>query len=179
MVNRKKCLASLFLATVLGLSVSAWAGEKLAFQTKIIKTLNSGSQTFVTCTSVSLTAPSNGVVVVTASGMALFDSRFSDLTLTLRTKPAARGPWVFSLSPGAELVQAFTVRYVFPVTAGTPRTFFLNAISANGPGGIISVETGSITAEFYSNANVQASPALTPQAPGGSAGSSDGRSNAP
>ena len=155
MSNLRRILGVVLVTLLLNLPLVASAGEQMAFAQKVLKSIRSGTSHFKTCASVSFNPPADGFVVVTASGMALFDSRFSDLTLTLVRSPATRGPWVFTLTPGAELSQAFAVRFVFPVSAGVKRTYFLNGVSANGPGGTIDVQTGSMTVEFYASANVQ------------------------
>jgi hypothetical protein len=176
MHNLRKTLGVLLAILLVSAPLAASAAEQMAFAQKFIKSVRSGVAQFKTCASVSLLAPADGFVVVTASGMALFDSRFSDLTLTLKKKPASEGPWVFTSTPGNELTQSFTVRFVFPVSAGDNPTFFLNGVSANGPGGNIRVETGSMTAEFYTSANVQSE---APNGADNAPASKDGRTNAP
>jgi hypothetical protein len=176
MINRKQCLATLLLGVAVSIALPALAAEQLAYQQKVIKKVRSGARSYVTCASVNFTPPQDGAVVVTASGMAVFDAAFSDLTLSLKTAPASKGPWVYSLTPGEGLLQGYTVRYVFSVTGNKPYTFYLNGTSANGPGKNILVETGSITAEFYSNSDVQAG---ATRAAAAASGAADGRSNAP
>ena len=175
MRNLRKILIIVFVIMLLNVPLVASAGEQMAFAQKFFRSIHSGSTPFKKCASVTFKAPADGFVVVTASGMALFDSDRSDLSLTLHKKAATRGPWVFTVNPGDQLAQAFTVRFVFPVTSGSNPTFFLNGASANGPGGVIDVQTGSITVEFYASANVQgATTGGTASAPS----SNDLRSNA-
>jgi hypothetical protein len=100
-------------------------------------------------------APRAGFVVVTASGMAYFNSFSpSSLILTLGRNPAAVGTWKHTLSPGVTPYQSYSVQAVFRVQAG-PQTFHLNAASCEGDGRVIGVQTGSLTAEFYPNGSVQ------------------------
>ena len=137
-------------------SLHSHAADKMAFRQEIIRNVRSGAQTWANCGSVTIVPPAKGYVVVTASGMAFFDTDFSDLSLTLATKSARRGSWVYGVTPGFQLVQNYTVRSVFAVKKDRSYTFYLNGISANGPGRHISVQTGSITAEFYKGSNVHA-----------------------
>jgi hypothetical protein len=155
MRNLRRALGTVFTILLMSMPLTALAGEQMAFKQKIIKSVQSGAFRYVTCASVDFHAPETGYVVVTASGMALFDSKFSDLTLSLKKSPAGAGPWLFTLTPGLGLTQSFTIRYVFSVTGGDDYTFYLNGTSVNGPGRNIRVETGSITAEFYPSGNVQ------------------------
>jgi len=176
MLNRKKWLAALLVVAAVLVTLPALAAEQLSYQQKFVKKVRSGARSYVTCASVNFTPPQDGAVVVTASGMAVFDAVFSDLTLTLKTAPASKGPWVYTLTPGEGLLQGYTVRYVFSVAGGKSYTFYLNGTSANGPGKNILVETGSITAEFYTNTDVQLGATRAAPTAGGAA---DGRSNAP
>ena len=88
--------------------------------------------------------------------MAWFNNRCVSptLTLTLATTSALNGPWIFTLSPGRQPYQTYTVRMVFSVDAGE-NTFYLNAQSNNGNGSSIGVQTGSLTAEWYPAGDVQ------------------------
>jgi hypothetical protein len=176
MRNLKKILGVLLVIILVNVPLVASAGEQMVFAEKFVKSIRSGRTPFRKLAPVKFNVPADGFVVVTASGMALFDSDLSDLTLTLHKKAATRGPWVYTVNPGVQLSQAFTVRHVFPVSAGGNPTFFLNGASANGPGGFIDIQTGSITVEFYASANVQsAAPGNSVNAPS----SKDLRSNAP
>jgi hypothetical protein len=169
-------LGILLVLMLVNVPLVASAGEQMVFAEKFLKSIRSGTTPFRTLASVRFNVPADGFVVVTASGMALFDSDRSDLTLTLHKRAAARGPWVFTVNPGVQLSQAFTVRQVFPVSAGGNPTFFLNGASTNGPGGFIDVQTGSITVEFYASANV---PSATTGNAVNAPSSNDPRSNAP
>lgn len=162
---RRNWLVVLLLLGVVFASVPALAQENFAFREQRIKSVSPGSCDFVTCASVPFTAPEDGFVVVTASGVAFFRHSRSFLELTLDTRPAKRGAWIFDLTPGWNLSQTYSPRMVFPVEAGVSNTFFLNGRSCNGPGGRISVQTGSITAEFHPASSVQGRAlALEPQA---------------
>ncbi|GLI33326.1 hypothetical protein [Desulforhabdus amnigena] len=144
------------LLTSLGLicTSSSFAGEKLAFRNGFLKTIPSNC-VFKKCASVQIVPPSNGYVIVTASGMASFANDVSFLELTLGTEPGSAGPWLYRVTPGFRLFQNFSVRYVFPVkTNGTKIfTYYLNGRLCRGPSSDVSVETGTITAEFYSSSD--------------------------
>jgi hypothetical protein len=139
-------------------AVHATAGQEMAYSELLKTTIRSGSGTWYSCGSVTIDAPSAGSVIVTASGMAWFSSLYPTLTLTLATTGAVKGPWIFTLSPGLQPYQTYTVRMVFSVVAGE-NTFYLNAQSNNGNGSSIGVQTGSLTAEWYAASDVQAAPA--------------------
>ena len=156
-VRRNWLMALLLLGVVLG-SVPAFAQEDFAFREQKIKDVFPGDCDFVRCAAVPFTAPEDGFVVVTASGVAFFNNSRSFLELTLDTRPAERGAWIFDLTPGWNLSQTFSPRMVFPVEAGVANTFYLNGRSCKGPGGRISVQTGSITAEFHPAATTQVQP---------------------
>lgn len=143
-------------------AVHATAGQEMAFSELLKTTIPSGSRTWFECGSVSFNAPSAGSVIVTASGMAWFNNRCvaPTLTLTLATTSAVNGPWIFTLSPGKQPYQTYSVRMVFSVDAGE-NTFYLNAQSNNGNGSSIGVQTGSLTAEWYPASDVQTSTAAS------------------
>jgi hypothetical protein len=155
---RKDWLMALLLLGVVLASVPALAQEDFAFREQFIKNVSPGSCDFVRLASVPFTAPEDGFVVVTASGVAFFNNSRSFLELTLDTRPARRGAWIFDLTPGWNLSQTYSPRMVFPVEAGVANTFFLNGRSCKGPGGRISVQTGSITAEFHPTTTAQVQP---------------------
>ena len=135
-------------------AVHATAGQEMAYSELLKKTIRSGSQKWYSCGSVTINAPSAGSVIVTASGMAWFNSLYPTLTLSLARTSAVKGAWIFTLSPGNQPYQTFTVRMVFSVVAGE-NTFYLNAQSNNGNGSSIGVQTGSLTAEWYPASEVQ------------------------
>jgi len=143
-------------------AVHATAGQEMAYSELLKTTIPSGSQTWFSCGSVTFNAPSAGAVIVTASGMAWFKNLYvpPTLTLTLATTSAVTGPWIFTLSPGKQPYQTYTVRMVFSVDAGE-NTFYLNAQSNNGNGSTIGVQTGSLTAEWYPASDVQTSTAAS------------------
>ena len=147
--------AVLFVAIA---AVHATAGQEMAYSELLKKTIPSGSGRWYSCGSVTFNAPSAGSVIVTASGMAWFNSLYPTLTLTLATTSAVKGPWIFTLSPGNQPYQTYSVRMVFSVDAGE-NTFYLNAQSNNGNGATIGVQTGSLTAEWYPASDVQTSTA--------------------
>lgn len=152
---RKNWLMILLLLGVVLVSVPALGQEDFAFREQKIKKLYPPDCDFVKCASVPFTAPEKGFVVVTASGMAKFNNSDSFLQLTLATKPATEGDWIFDLTPGWNLTQTYSVRMVFPVEADQAKTFYLNGTACKSPQGRISVETGSITAEFHPESSVQ------------------------
>ena len=143
-------------------AVHATAGQEMAYSELLKTTIPSGSQTWFSCGSVTFNAPSAGSIIVTASGMAWFKNLNvpPTLTLTLATTSAVTGPWIFTLSPGKQPYQTYTVRMVFSVDAGE-NTFYLNAQSNNGNGSTIGVQTGSLTAEWYPASDVQTSTAAS------------------
>ena len=132
----------------------------MAFKQFLKPTIPSGSRTWFGCGSVTLNAPDAGYVVVTASGMAWFSDpyRRPTLTLTIAKSRAVKGPWIFTLTPGVQPYQTYTVRLVFQVATGQ-NTFYLNAESNDGAGFNIGVQTGSLTAEWYPSSDVQPSAA--------------------
>lgn len=141
------------------LALDALAGEQMVFQEEgRIRSMPSGGGTWKNLTSIPFKPPTDGYVVVTASGMVSFDSEVSSLTLTLSTTPAwkSKSDWVFSLTPGFQLLQAYTIRYVFPVKAKEKKKYYLNAMSWDGPGNSIRIENGLLTVEFYAGGNVSA-----------------------
>jgi len=145
-----------FLLTVMVGTAPARAGEILAFKNGNTVTMSTKATVWKTCTSVNIDAPAAGYVVVSASGMAGFPSN-AILALTLAAKPAVAGPWQFRVTaaPPMPSYQSYTLRQVFQVNAGS-RTFYLNSKGFSGnPAGTLSIETGSITAEFYPTSAVQ------------------------
>jgi len=156
MTTRKATIAALVMVLIAFTAITSFAGEILAFKTQLPQvTIRSGSCTWVACGSIRVNAPQDGHVVVTASGMAFFEGvRATSLTLTLAKASAIGGAWKYTLSPGVTPYQTYSVQMVFPVRAGL-QTFHLNGRSCNGGGRIIGVQTGSLTAEFYPDINVQ------------------------
>ncbi len=140
---------------LLAVAVPSNAAEKLVYKQGIFGKVTSGGNFWVNCGYVTITPPADGVVVVTVSGMALFDSTLSDLSLTINTVSAKRGPWVFGVTPGYQLVQNYSIRRVFTVQANKTTKFYLNGSSLNGPGRKIQIQTGSITAEFFDSSDAQ------------------------
>ncbi len=156
-MSRRRAVVVLLVVVLTGsLALEALAAERMAFRQDSMRKLTSGSRVWKNVASVPFTPPEDGYVVVTASGMVGFDAEVSSLTLSLDTKPAVRGPWVFTLTPGYQLFQTYSVRYVFPVKTGVKNTFYLNGLSWDGFGRSISIENGSITVEFYASGNVRA-----------------------
>ncbi|MGA2401604.1 MAG: hypothetical protein ABSG91_07835 [Syntrophobacteraceae bacterium] len=143
---------------VVAAAVPAVAGQTIAFSQQLKTNIRSGRGVWISCGSVTLNAPAAGYVVVTASGMAWFDSYAPPtLTLTLAKTKAAKGPWIFTLTPGRLPYQTYTVRYVLQVNAGS-NTFYINAESNDGDWwGSIGVQTGSLTAEWYPASAAQVS----------------------
>ncbi len=166
---------AVFALILLAGAVPLNAAEKLVYKQGIFAKVFSGGNTWVNCGFVSITPPEDGAVVVTMSGMVGFDDTLSDLALTIAIGPAKRGLWVFGVTPGYQLVQSFSIRRVFQVQANKTVKYFLNAASFNGPGHAISIQTGSMTAEFYATQNVQQ---LTAPALNQSEKTDDPRSNA-
>jgi hypothetical protein len=170
MAKLKATMMALTLAFTVLTAVPSFAGDILAFKTALpTRTLAAGGCVWITAGSLSVNAPRAGYVVVTASGMAYFNSiSASSLTLTLGRNPAAAGVWKYTLSPGLTPYQTYNLQMVFKVQAG-PQNFFLNAASCDGDGRVIGVQTGSFTAEFYPNGSVQENrTAPAPQAETGS-----------
>lgn len=167
---RKVLIAAVIVAMTGTLSIPVFAGSKMAYKRFIEAKTTSGSSHWMEAASVSINAPSSGYVVVSASGMTTFyyanDRDYPSLTLTLGKTSAAKGQWIFTQTPGAQPFQTFDVRMVFNVNKGTNK-FYLNAASFDGTGGDISIETGSMTVEFYASSNVQpqAAPAGTDEMP--------------
>jgi guanyl-specific ribonuclease Sa len=118
------------------------------FVEQIINSTTSGASTWVEIAQVTINAPKDGDVKVTASGMIVFPNANDTVTMSIATTSAAGGPWVFSTD--GVLFQNFNVEMVFPVVKG-PNTFYFNAVSFFGGGGSISVEVGLLEALFMSN----------------------------
>ncbi|MBP8645273.1 MAG: hypothetical protein KBH99_04040 [Syntrophobacteraceae bacterium] len=158
MMKRTGLVLLLLVALTGSLALDVLAGEQMAFQQGRIRSMPSGEGIWKTLTSIPFRPPQDGYVVVTASGMVLFDSEASSLTLTLSTTPAgkSKSDWVFSLTPGFQLLQAYTIRYVFPVKAKEKKKYYLNAMSWDGPRNSIRIENGLLTVEFYAGGNVSA-----------------------
>ena len=152
--------AVLILALAAAVPGASFAGETISFKQRFPNVnLSAGRCNWRQAASISLNAPSGGVVVVTASGMVFFDTFVpASVTFTLDKTSASKGSWIFTTSPGVEPYQTYTVRMVFNVAQG-PNTFFLNARSCDGDGNNIGIQTGSMTAEFYANANIEQVPA--------------------
>ncbi|HOI94145.1 MAG TPA: hypothetical protein PK250_05500 [Syntrophobacter fumaroxidans] len=177
---RHATVAIAVLATLLfAAAAPADAGSQMALKQSIISSVQSHNRTWKNCGSVSFTAPSNGYVVVTASGQAGFSSvdYEADLYLTIAKSPGVEGPWVFGITPGSEPVQAYTVRRAFTISKGQTITFYLNGSSMWGSGRAISVETSILSAEFYPRS--QTFPQKAAEAPreavGDAVESSDGK----
>lgn len=160
MAFRKIGVAALFTALAMMVSVPAFAGTKLAYKQKFeTVTLNGGSCSWRALGNVSMNVPGPGYVVVTAAGMAFFESD-AFLTVSLGAGTSYRsGDWLFTLSPGPGPnlnYQTFSARMVFPVSAAGPRTFYFRGRSCSpSQPGAIGVQTGSITAEFYARPTTQ------------------------
>jgi hypothetical protein len=157
---RKIGIACLFLASVMLISAPSFAGTKLAVKQKFAnRNVAGGAGTWLGLASVQITVPGPGSVVVTADGMAIFNSD-AFLTVSLGAKNTFQdGDWLFTLSPGPAPnlnYQTYCARMVFPVSAAGTYTFYFRGISDHpSQPGKITVQTGSMTAEFYSKANVQ------------------------
>jgi len=151
-IMRHAAVAIAVLAAFLfAAAVPADAGSQMALKQSIISSVQSHNRAWKNCGSVSFTAPSNGYVVVTASGQAGFDSGDyeADLYLSIAKSAGVEGPWVFGITPGSEPVQTYTVRRAFTINEGQTITFYLNGSSMWGAGRTISVETSILSAEFY------------------------------
>lgn len=159
-VLRRIRIAALFLALVMIFSPPSFAGTKLAFKGPIAtRNVSAGACIWKALGNVKITVPGAGYVVVTADGMASFDSD-AFLTVSLgATSSFQTGDWLFTLSPGPAPnlnYQTYCARMVFPVSAAGTHTFYFRGRSCPpSKTGTIRVQTGSITAEFYSKANVQ------------------------
>lgn len=166
MQYRKAVIVALSLAVLATNVVTAFAGSTMAFSQGVSVWVNANSCAWKRCASVPINVTEPGYVVVTASGMATFNSN-AVLALTLGTTPAARGDWQFWVTAAEPMpsYQSFTVRRVFQVTTPQVYNFYLNANSCRNPPGRMHVETGSITAEFYPEADVEAvaTPAMQQQ----------------
>lgn len=148
-----KVLVAVSLLVMVSLvSTNVFAAESMAFTERAQRIVR--DLFYVQCATVSIVPPANGFVVVTATGVSSFPFETSMLQLTLARRAAVEGPWRFNISPGFPLSQSYSIRMVFPVTGGVRSTFFLNGRNRGGFIGPISVETGSMTAEFYRSANV-------------------------
>ena len=161
----RRVMMAVFIVVMAALTtIPADAGDLLAFKRKLpTVVIQSGTCFWVQCGSIQITAPEEGFVVVTASGMAYTRSLSpSSLTLTLGKDPAVQGVWMHTLSPGRTPYQSYNAEMTFSVNPGL-NTFFLNARSCDGDGRNIGVQTGSLTAEFYPTAGVQ--PQASPASP--------------
>ncbi len=159
---RKIGISAIFLALVMTTATTAFGAEILAFSKAFTPVIGARSKSWQQVATVTINVPEAGYVVVTASGMSSFSSN-AILLLTLATKSAVLGPWQFRVTaaPPVPTYQSYAVRQVFKVSAGS-RTFYLNAQGlAFNPSGQISVETGTMTAEFYASADVQVNPATS------------------
>jgi hypothetical protein len=157
-VRRTCAITAVSVALTLILGLSAHAGEILAFKQQQLKFVRPAANFYVKCASVTIKAPQEkGYVVVTATGTSLFDvtSTNADLVLTLATQAQVAGPAISVVTPGFPALQSWTVRYVFFVQAGATATYYLNGKSTVGRGSSISVETNSMTAEFYPTSQTQ------------------------
>jgi len=154
---------------------------RMAFTRFTILTPTTGGGTFETVDSTSVTARrDNGSVHVSASGMMFLPSG-SELTLTLATSAASRGPWVFSSSnrgSANDELDIFNVEMVFGDVPGPSITssYFLNATFFGGVGGA-NVQMGSLVAVAYQNPLTEDCDPGLPCRPGEDPGFGDGPSN--
>jgi hypothetical protein len=172
---RNTVLAGLLLAMVtLAAATPSLAGQVMAYKEKLGAGPNylyvaAGACTWKNVAPIKITVPEKGYVIVTASGSAYFNSD-AILTLSLGAMNTyQRGDWLFSLTPGPAPFlnyQSFSPRIAFPVAAAGTYTFYLRGRScAPSEPGRITVQTGSITAEFYAAADVQPPASLQAPAP--------------
>lgn len=161
MKRRITVLGALLLAMVIANTTPAFAGNTMGFTQGVSQWVSANACQWTTIGDVTINTPGSGFVVVTASGMASFNTN-AILELTLSTNPAEQGDWVFWLTaaPPMPTFQSFTVRMVFEVTGAGLQTFYLNGEGCNRKRGKMHVETGSITAEFYDTADVQPGPTV-------------------
>lgn len=142
------------LAVVLFVNTAA-AGTFLAFSPARITSMKAQRTAWLNCSSVTIDVPEAGYVIVSATGNVVFPSN-SILVLTLSNTTGV-GPWKYGITatPPYSSNQSYSLRQVFTVSAGT-NTFFLNSRGfSNNPGGVFSIQNGSMTAEFYPAADVQ------------------------
>lgn len=155
MFFKKNTIAVLALALIISSAAPLMAGESMVFKQKLPDAqVVANACVWKNLGSIKFDATSNGYVVVTASGMAFYGGKSTLLVLSLATKPAVKGPWIFDVTADFQPYQAYTVRMVFPVTAGKTYNFYLNGRSCNDNAGTITVQTGSFTGEFYATADV-------------------------
>jgi hypothetical protein len=161
MKRRITVLGALLLVMAIANVTPASAASTMGFTQGVSQWVSANASQWTTIGDVTIDAPGPGFVVVTASGMASFNTN-AILELTLSTNPAEQGDWVFWLTaaPPMPTFQSFTVRMVFEVSGAGLQTFYLNGEGCNRRRGKMHVETGSITAEFYDTADVQQGPTV-------------------
>lgn len=147
----------LILFLMAAFSVSAYAGEILSYKRQLaLQYLPSDDCRFKTLHSITIDVPGPGVVVISATGMAYFKTdRYPSLTLSPATEPAEKGLWVYTLTPGEQPYQAYSVSMVFKVSRKGKKTYYVNGASCDGGAGTVEIQTGVLTAEFFPGDNVE------------------------
>ena len=178
-------LGALFVGGLfLGESVKASANTKqlrMGFNRFSIITPAGPSGTWETGASATVTAKrDNGSCHVSSSGMIVLPPG-TELTLTLNTSPASRGPWVFStsnFSGASQETEIYNVEMVFGDIAGPniASSYYLNATFFSGPGGA-NVQMGSLVAVAIQNPLTEDCDPGFPFAPGEEPGFPYGASN--
>ena len=146
-------------------------GARVAFTQSTFGYVTGGSGTWVEAAQVTIQVANPGKVVVTASGM-IVGLDGNDVTLSLNTISAARGPWVYSTSGrlSGDPYDTYGITRVFDAPTAGSYTFYINATSYAGDGTSISIENGALVAAYYSNyfADGAAAPDAAPDGDGAS-----------